>query len=269
MQVLQVAAPLELNEQDPEHLRDTQTCQARSPPKQPQHSLNTAPTSTPTRHQNTPTATPPHSPPPIQIFWNCVVTEAVIQFLWSGTSTSTATECYDENVANSTVPNGTAANAHRALAHRGEAGGTDRSVVGGGCTAGNQKIVTMVITGMFAAACLITTAVVCRIAFRLGNQPTRRRWVRVARHAAAWAFNLGFWAGGCWVIAAYGSCMGREETDEIIIGSLVGFGVSWMLMEPLWIVLITLAPCVCDTRLMRWMNDRANDIGLDLSLLLG
>ena len=204
----------------------------------------------------------------MQIFWNCVVTEAVIQFLWSGTSTSTDTECYDENVANSTVPNGTAANAHRALAHRGEAGGTDRSV-GGGCTAGNQKIVTMVITGMFAAACLITTAVVCRIAFRLGNQPTRRRWVRVARHAAAWAFNLGFWAGGCWVIAAYGSCMGREETDEIIIGSLVGFGVSWMLMEPLWIVLITLAPCMCDTRFMRWMNDRANDIGLDLSLLLG
>lgn len=209
----------------------------------------------------------------MQIFWNCVVTEAVVQFLWSGTSTSTDTECHDENVANSVVLNGTTANAHRVLAHRGEAGGMDGGVsggvVGGGCTAGSLKIVTMVITGMFAAACLITTAVVCRIAFRLGNRPTRRRWVRVARHAAAWAFNFGFWAGGCWVIAAYGSCMGREETDQILIGSLVGFGVSWVLMEPLWIVLITLAPCLCNTRLMRWMNDRANDVGLDLSLLLG
>ena len=194
----------------------------------------------------------------MQIFWNCVVTEAVVQFLWSGTSTSSDAKCYDGDVANSTVPNGTAANAD------GMDGG-----VGGGCTAGSVKIVTMVITGMFAAACLIITAVVCRIAFRLGNRPTRRRWGRVARHAAAWAFNLGFWAGGCWVVAAYGSCMGREETDQILIGSLVGFGVSWVLMEPLWIVLITLAPCLCNTGLMRWMNDRANDVGLDLSLLLG
>ena len=27
---------------------------------------------------------------------------------------------------------------------------------------------------------------------------------QIARHTAAWAFNLGFWAGGCWVVIAYG-----------------------------------------------------------------
>ena len=75
---------------------------------------------------------------------------------------------------------------------------------GGGCQAGNLKIITMIITGMFAAACLIATAVVCRIAFRLGNRPAQRRWVGIARHTVAWAFNLGSWAGGCWVAIAYG-----------------------------------------------------------------
>ena len=122
----------------------------------------------------------------MQIFWNCVVTETLVQFLWSGTST--ATECDEAEAVEmmAAAPNATVAGA------------------GGGCQAGNLKIITMIITGMFAAACLIATAVVCRIAFRLGNRPTRRRWVSVARHTAAWAFNLGFWAGGCWVVIAYG-----------------------------------------------------------------
>ena len=71
------------------------------------------------------------------------------------------------------------------------------------------------------------------------------------------------------MVAAYGSCIGREETDEIIVGALVGFGVSWVLMEPLWVVLITLLPCLCNTRLMNWLNDRAGDFGFDLSLFLG
>ena len=138
-----------------------------------------------------------------------------------------------------------------------------------GCTAGGTKVLTMIITGMFAAACLIVTAIVCRIAFRVGNRPTRRLWDGRARQGIAWAFNLGFWAGGCWVIIAYGRCMGREETDEVLIGALVGFGVSWMVMEPLWIILITLLPCLCNSKFMHWTNARLNDLGLDLSLILG
>ena len=49
----------------------------------------------------------------------------------------------------------------------------------------------------------------------------------------------------------------------------MGFGVSWMVMEPLWITLITLLPCLCNTKLMHWMNNRLSDLGLDLSLFLG
>ena len=213
--VLQVAVPLELDDTDEAHLRDEQAC---------------------------------------QIFWNCVVTEMLVQFLWSGTSSTTECDEAEAVQATAAAPNATAA-----------LGGADD----GGCQAGNLKILTMIITGMFAAACLIATAVVCRIAFRLGNRPARRRWVGVARQGIAWALNLGFWAGGCWVIIAYGRCMGREETDEVLIGTLVGFGVSWVVMEPLWIILITLLPCLCNSKFMHWTNARLNDLGLDLSLILG
>ena len=41
------------------------------------------------------------------------------------------------------------------------------------------------------------------------------------------------------------------------------------MMEPLWILLIAIAPCLCDTNFMNTLNDRANDIGLDLSMLIG
>ena len=63
--------------------------------------------------------------------------------------------------------------------------------------------------------------------------------------------------------------VGRDETDEVLVGTLLGFGVSWLVMEPAWILLITAAPCLCNTAFMNWMNDRAGDVGLDLSLLLG
>ena len=297
----------------------------------------------------------------VQIFWNCVVVEMVVQFLWGDTDTATQCDEADETALNATAT-------ANATAYFGGAGG--------GCSAGRIKIVTMIITGIFAAACLIATAVVCRITFRLGNRPMRRRWVGLARHAAAWAFNLSFWVGGCWVVVAYGRqrvrrdlaappfvtsdaagpfgfaqrCSALEKEHPLspgssespavrvvrrsrgyficcfhhqvaawvasrrtrfssvtgsqierfaraatqgarfshwfprvcgvrltdlprgrtaLAGALVGFAVGWVLMEPLWIVLITLLPCLCNTRLMNWMNDRAGDLGFDLSLFLG
>jgi len=64
----------------------------------------------------------------------------------------------------------------------------------------------MVITGMFAAACLILTAIVCRIAFRFGNKPMQRLWVQRLRLRSMWVFNFAVWAASCWVIVAYGRC---------------------------------------------------------------
>ena len=188
---------------------------------------------------------------PTQIFWNCVAIETVVQFMWSQTSATTV--CDDEfSEANATT--GLHANA---------------TTESDGCTAGSTKILTMIITGMFAAACLIVTAIVCRIAFRVGNRPTRQLWAGRSRQGIAWAFNLGFWACSCWVIVAYGRCLEREQTDQILLSGLLGFSVSWFVMEPLWILLIAVAPCLCNTGLMNWANDRANDVGLDLSMLMG
>ena len=171
--------------------------------------------------------------------------------MWSQTS-ATTTVCDDE-----------------AFEVNATSGQQTNATTSDGCTAGGTKILTMIITGMFAAACLIVTALVCRIAFRVGNRPTRRLWDGRARQGIAWAFNLGFWACSCWVIVAYGRCLEREQTDEILLSSLLGFSVSWFVMEPLWILLITVAPCLCNTRFMNWANDRANDVGLDLSMLMG
>ena len=186
-----MAAPLELDERDPAHLRDTQACQAKT-----KICPNTA--------RRSPNSTTP--PPfyvlhrPTQILWNCLVTEMLVQFLWSGTST--ATECDEAMQVVVAAPNATTA--VNDTTYLGGTGAGAGAGAGRGCSAGNLKVITMVITGMFAAACLITTAVVCRIAFRLGNRPTQRRWGRRARHSTAWTFNLCFWAGGCWVVVAYG-----------------------------------------------------------------
>ena len=168
--------------------------------------------------------------------------------MWSQTSTTTV--CDEATEANATA---------------GHVNATENE----GCSAGSTKILTMIITGMFAAACIIATAIVCRIAFRIGNRPTRRPWAGRVRGSITWAFNLGFWAGSCWVVVAYGRCLEREETDDILLSGLLGFSVSWFVMEPLWIVLIAVVPCLCNTGLMTWANNRANDVGLDLSMLLG
>lgn len=190
------------------------------------------------------------------------MTELIVNAMWSGTDTVTSCESSSSASFAAAAANGSASNGSDVSAL---AAADAEACVGGG----SLKIMTMVITGMFAAVCLIFTAAVCRVVFRLGNKPMRLRKQKLLRQAVAWMLNLGWWACGCWVVAAYGRCMERDETDAMVVSSLVGFGVSWLVMEPLWILLITLAPCLCNTALMNWMNDRAGDIGLDLSLLMG
>ena len=120
-----------------------------------------------------------------------------MQFLWSGTSTSTTCdEAVDDAAFASPTSNGT--------------GGA--AADGASCTAGNLKLLTMIITGMFAAAMLIATALVCRVAFRASNKPSARgRRATQARAAAGWLFNLAFFAGGAWTVVAYGRCYSRGE----------------------------------------------------------
>ena len=225
-----VAAPLSLKELDPMHLRDEQTA---------------------------------------QIFWNVVVVELVVNAMWAGTSGSTTGTCTNTTVVNTTVVNDGAGLDDSAGGGAGRrAGGgaisSARTCVGGG----NFRIVTAIITGMFAAMCLIITAIVCRIVFRLGNKRSRRKWIWWSRFTVAWGVNLGIMLGGCWTVVAYGRCYSNKKTNDMLLSVLVGFGISWGLMEPAFIILFTLLPC-CQHGCIVWANDRANDIGLDLSLLIG
>ena len=214
--LISVAAPLDLDELDPAHLRDEQAA---------------------------------------QIFWNVVIVEMVVNAVWAGTSgvtscsvTSNSTDVHDSSNGNATFTDGTAA----------------------ACTAGgNFRILTAIITGMFGAVCLIITAMACRIVFRIGNKPSKSKWLWRARFALAWGLNMCLFVLGTWTVVAYGRCYTRTETDSMLLSFLVGCGISWGLMEPLFIVLVTMLPCFRSSRFLNWANERANDIGLDLSLVIG
>ena len=212
--LISVAAPLDLDELDPAHLRDEQAA---------------------------------------QIFWNVVIVELVVNAVWAGTSgvtsCSVASNATDVNAtSNATFTDGTTA-----------------SCTGGG----NFRILTAIITGMFGAACLIITAMGCRIVFRIGNKPSNSKWLWRARFVLAWGLNVGLFVLGSWTVVAYGRCYTRTETDSMLLSFLVGCGISWGLMEPLFIVLVTMLPCFRSSKFLNWANERANDIGLDLSLVIG
>ena len=88
-----------------------------------------------------------------QIFWNVVIVELIVNAMTAQTDTETGCDELDASAANASGYNATAS----------------------GCVgAGNLKVLTMIITGMFAAAMLIATALVCRVAFRASNKPSAR-----------------------------------------------------------------------------------------------
>ena len=212
--LISVAAPLDLDELDPAHLRDEQAA---------------------------------------QIFWNVVIVELVVNAVWAGTSG--VTSC-------SVASNATDVNATSNATFTDD---TTASCTGGG----NFRILTAIITGMFGAACLIITAMGCRIVFRIGNKPSNSKWLWRARFVLAWGLNVGLFVLGSWTVVAYGRCYTRTETDSMLLSFLVGCGISWGLMEPLFIVLVTMLPCFRSSKFLNWANERANDIGLDLSLVIG
>ena len=56
--------------------------------------------------------------------------------------------------------------------------------------------------------------------------------------------------------------------EDMLIGWLMSLAVSWFMMEPTFILLIVLLPCVFQNPACDWVNDRANDIGCDCSILM-
>ena len=136
---------------------------------------------------------------------------------------------------------------------------------------GSLMIIPMIVTGMTEACLLIATALVCRIAFRFGNKPVRRplRLIHSWRLALAWLFNFAFFAVGLWYMSAIALCYGREATEAMLIGWLTSTSISWFIMEPGFIVMIVVLPCLCKNAAIEKCNTCLNDIGCDMSIVLG
>ena len=137
------------------------------------------------------------------------------------------------------------------------------------------------------ACFLIATALLCRIIFRVGNKPiveggriifrcgivtkpaSRCRLALYHwRFALSWLLNFMFFAGGLWYVSAVALCYGQTETDSMLMGWVSSLGVSWFVMEPGFILLIVTLPCLCQNKYMELLNNRLNDIGCDLSMLV-
>lgn len=224
-----------------------------------------------------------------QVFWNVILIELLVTAMWSQTSGTSSAVCEqrgNETHHRTDVRDGNATHFYlnETIWHERD-NGTDPSSLtevfdevynttalemctGGGAT----RLLTLLITGLFTALSLVLAGLTCRLIFRIGNKPNREG--RKAgckyyfRFVLSWTLNLGVFAGCEWVVAAYGRCFGKDTMDGVLIGWLVGSGISWGIMEPGFIMLITFFPFLCNTGLMSWCNDRMNDVGCDLSLLL-
>ena len=70
-------------------------------------------------------------------------------------------------------------------------------------------------------------------------------------------------------MSAIALCYGRKETDSMLQGWVMSTCISWFMMEPGFIVILVLLPCICKNPAVDWCNDRMNDIGCDISILMG
>ena len=59
-----------------------------------------------------------------------------------------------------------------------------------------------------------------------------------------------------------------QSTDAMLRGWAQGLGAAWLIMEPAFILLIVLIPCLCKNKFMAWLNDRLADLGIDPAILV-
>lgn len=199
------------------------------------------------------------------IFFNAVLTELCIAAFWSGTSDKTTCDVSATDLGNITLAEDLRNSTGRRLAAR-----TGRSSVAGSdeCAAGNIKLVTLLIMGCTESIFLVLTVLICRFVFNIGNKlistPKKRRW----RRSMGWIANLGIWASLSWITLAYGQCLGETTSQRVLTSFASGVAIGWLFMEPLFIALIVCLPCLCKNSFMEWLNDRLNDLGIDLSLVV-
>jgi len=202
-----------------------------------------------------------------QIFFNAVLADLIATALWVNTETTHCEEVEAEGGARRLTRGALL----RRLAKGGSSGGGPKDAGSSECDPGSLKILTLLITGLFTACALLLTVLISRAVFRWGNRGLymERERLGAARYYAAWGLSFVFFAVASWSLVAFGRCMTSDEMETMLVGWAIGCAVSWLLMEPLWVGLIVCAPCLCNNPTMQWINDRANDLGCDLALLVG
>jgi hypothetical protein len=145
---------------------------------------------------------------------------------------------------------------------------------------GSVRLLTTIVKGLIAASFCVLVAIVCRIAFRLGNKRTKgllrrardrsgaafdRLGVPRPRLCVAWLFNLSFFAGSMWCVVAYGRCYTHSETTYLLNDWLASLAISFLVTEPIQILLVLLLPCIFKSRAcescVEWMRNAGIDPG--------
>ena len=85
------------------------------------------------------------------------------------------------------------------------------------------------------------------------------------RLVVAWSLNLVFFAVSLWVVVAYARCYTNKETNMLLNDFLVSLAISFLVTEPVQIVLVLLFPCIFKTKAcencMEWMRNAGVDPG--------
>ena len=143
---------------------------------------------------------------------------------------------------------------------------------------GSLHLQNMVIVGFSTACTQIVVVVLARLVFRVGNRRLHQayeadgpgtRWRGWAIFGGCWAANLGAMLGSAWVVAAYGYCFGDAQTRDVFYGWGYGMGISWVLTEPLVILILASLPSLCQSEVLGKFFERMDEIGLNMEIVFG
>ena len=151
-------------------------------------------------------------------------------------------------------------------------------------TAGGQLDVrNMMIVGFSTAVTQVILVLFTRFVFRRGNLRLHEAWIAYGDNmplserlifAGHWGFNVLTMIGMCWIVIAYGFCFGNVQTRDVFYGWGYGLGVSWLVTEPLVILMLATLPSLCkkgdkQESCVGKCFDRMDEMGLNAEIFFG
>ena len=121
------------------------------------------------------------------------------------------------------------------------------------------------------AALCVLVVLVCRFVFRLGNRARSRLESKRGQllHALCWSLNLGLYAAASWTAVAYGRCYTPDDTNEMISSWFVSLAITWLVTEPIVIILLVVLPLLGGTKSAGYFNrllESMQKVGIDPTL---